>query len=257
MEAKTKLWLKENLTDGEKSALSVLLPLGALTVDMAEAIRRGNAEEIVYCTEEAVLLRHACGICMLWAKSAGAGELALAALNGGDEYLGMSCCVAHGPAAKDAIAVLTKLYVEPPCVQFCRYSKEKLPLRNESSVRALELDDLDIVNATYKLGDPEHNRERIENGLMFGLEVDGELAAFMGFHMDGSTGMLEVLPRFRRRGLGTELENFMHDLHIDRGWVPYGHVYTDNEASLAMQRKIGLECASELIYWTYRTDIKW
>ncbi|MFQ7452543.1 MAG: GNAT family N-acetyltransferase [Flavonifractor plautii] len=37
---------------------------------------------------------------------------------------------------------------------------------------------------------------------MLGAFVDGTLAGFAGFHGEGSIGLLEVLPAYRRRGLG-------------------------------------------------------
>ena len=228
----------------------------ALTVDMEQACLRGNVEKVICCDETAVLLKHRCGIYMLWARTADAGRKAIGMLGSDDPlYHGMRCCVTHGKAARDAVAAETKLYIEKPCIQFCRYSKEKLPLAGIGRVRELALSDLPVVLATYRKSTEEHLRKAIEKGEMFGIELDGELAAFVGMHQDGSVGMLEVLPKFRRRGIGTELESYMHNMHIDRGWVPYGQVYTDNAASLGMQAKFGLIKASEPVWWAYRTDI--
>ena len=239
------------------SALSTLEPIGALTIDMQEAIRRGNAE-LIYADERAVFLRHSCGVFMLWCADVPSGERALdeqkkRLADGADEYLGMFLCVAHGEAAKQAVLGKTKLTVETPCIQFCRFSKEKLPMKNIGSIRQLTLSDLDEVNAHYDMGEG-HNERAISAGLVYGLELDGKLAGFIGMHPEGSVGMLEVFPEYRRMGLGTELESFMHNLHIERGWIPYGHVYTDNAASLEMQAKFGLTRSNDLIWWTFPPD---
>lgn len=239
-----------------RRAEEVLRPLGALTVDMQQACVRGNAEKIVLCDENAVLLKHRCGVHMLWARTEADGARAIESIGSDDPlYRGMRLCVAHGAAARDAVAAETKLNIDAPCVQFCRYSKEKLPIKGLGTIRMLNLSDLPVVNATYRMADAEHMEETIRAGLMFGVELDGELAAFVGMHWEGSVGMLEVLPKFRRRGIGTELESYMHNMHIDRGWVPYGQVYTDNAASLGMQGKFGLDRSSDYIWWTFRPDI--
>ena len=51
------------------------------------------------------------------------------------------------------------------------------------------------------IGGLEHIRQAIGAG-MLGAFVDGTLAGFAGFHGEGSIGLLEVLPAYRRRGLG-------------------------------------------------------
>lgn len=269
----------QDLTAAQERALSVLSPLGALTIDMQEAIRRTNAE-LLFADEGAVLLRHRCGVFMLWCKDKPSGERALDSLkdgregvkadeaneaneadeagelNGSAENLGMRLCVAHGEAAKEAILSKTKLKADEPCIQFCRFSKEKLPLRGLGSIRQLDMGDLEAVNAHYGMGDAEHNARAIREGLVYGIEIEGRLAGFIGMHFEGSVGMLEVFPEYRRMGLGTELESYMHNLHIDKGWIPYGQVYTDNAGSLQMQAKFGLTKSHEHILWTFPPDME-
>ena len=41
--------------------------------------------------------------------------------------------------------------------------------------------------------------------MFFGAFVDGQLAGFVGEHSEGSMGMLEIFPAYRRRGLGYSL----------------------------------------------------
>lgn len=239
-----------------RRAEAVLRPLGALTVDMQQACVRGNAEKVEFCDENAVLLKHRSGIYMLWAKTEADGVRALESLESDDPlYRGMRLCVAHGRAALDAVIHTTQLTYDKACIQFCRYSKQKLPLEGIGTIRLLTRKDLPVVAETYKHMTEDRIARAIDEGLMYGLELDGELAAFIGWHSEGSCGMLEVMKKYRRRGIGTELEGYMHNLHIDRGWVPYGQVYTDNEASLSMQTKFELDRSSDYIWWTFRPDM--
>ena len=69
--------------------------------------------------------------------------------------------------------------------------------------------------------------------------------------------MLEVLPAFRRRGIGTALEIALHNLALSRGWTPYGQIRVRNEASLKLQEALGMVLSDpdgDVLYWMYETN---
>ena len=94
----------------------------------------------------------------------------------------------------------------------------------------------------------EHIRERIAYGMIGGL-LDGQLAGFAGIHQEGTVGMLEVLPEFRRHGLAEVLEAEAINLQLEKHRLPYGHIRVGNEASKALQRKLGLTLDDNPMYW--------
>ena len=61
----------------------------------------------------------------------------------------------------------------------------------------------------------------------------------MGTLTSGDT-MLEVFPPYRRRGWARALEGAKINQHLSLGYVPWGQVWPDNVASLALQRSLGL-----------------
>ena len=63
--------------------------------------------------------------------------------------------------------------------------------------------------------------------------------------------MLEVLPKFRRLGIGSALEIALHNLALSRGWTPYGQIYTTNDASRKLQDSLGMVVSDGAIYWMY------
>ena len=65
-------------------------------------------------------------------------------------------------------------------------------------------------------------------------------------------GILEVPPEHRRRGLAMALEGWLIRWHLERGWTPFCHVYEDNPASHALQKKLGLTPAPEQVVWLHR-----
>jgi ribosomal protein S18 acetylase RimI-like enzyme len=80
----------------------------------------------------------------------------------------------------------------------------------------------------------------LERGLVLGGFEAGRLCAFVGEHPEGAIGMLEVFPEQRRRGWATALESAKINEQLDRGLVPWGEVWPDNRASIALQEKLGL-----------------
>lgn len=234
--------------DTVSQAMHMLNSLGTLTVDMHEAFVRGNVSTLFYCSNEAILLQQNCGLYMLWAANKDSGLTALRYAN--DD---MDCCVAHGKASLDAISEFKPSFtIDPPCLQYCLATRALRPLSGIANIRPLRVNEAEFVVEHYAMEDDiEHVRNLIHDGKMFGAEVDGELAAFIGFHRDGSSGMLEVMPEFRRKGIGTELETFFQNYQLEKGWMPYGHVYLTNTASLKMQSKLGLAVSADCIWWVF------
>lgn len=62
-------------------------------------------------------------------------------------------------------------------------------------------------------------------------------------------GMLEILPSFRRRRYAAQLEAFLIAAALKEGRTPYCHVVDGNEASLHLQRKMGLTCTRLPAIW--------
>lgn len=120
------------------------------------------------------------------------------------------------------------------------------------TLRPLTPDDLEFVVANYhNPGAYEtHIRGRLAEG-MIGAEVNGELAGFVGVHQEGCMGLLEVVPKFRRMGLAEALEAAIIRQQVGRGRFPYAHIRTGNEASIALQKKMGMEFLERKVYWLF------
>lgn len=108
-----------------------------------------------------------------------------------------------------------------------------------------------VAEAYYPEGEEWIGRN-IEKGLLYGLFENGELAAFAGFHREGSMGMLHVLGEYRRKGYGEALEKFVINRALSAGSIPYCHVYTSNNASIQLQRKLGLTEGMRPVWWLWK-----
>lgn len=142
------------------------------------------------------------------------------------------------------------------------YAGEHIDLPEaELTIRTMEAGDTDFLARHYHMpgttaADFEIIRaymvERVSSGTMFGVFQAGEIVGFAGNHDEGSIGMLTVLPQFRRRGLGKYLEQVAISRALSRGDIPFGQIAPDNEASLALQRSLGMTISEELVCWMDR-----
>jgi len=115
----------------------------------------------------------------------------------------------------------------------------------------LDASHTDFVFENYsRAWSKEHTKMLLSRGLIYGAYMDGALAGFVGRHTEGSMGMLEVLPAFRRKGLGQDLERFIIDVVLNENKTPYAHIVLGNDISLKLQNKIdGIALADKLVSW--------
>ena len=232
----------------EEKALEILVRDEVSNIDMAEGLRRGTMEAL-YAENGTVLLRTKERFLTFFVtdNEDDAREALLA-------HPEIFACVAHGELARDMLKETLGLLCDTPCRQYAYMSKQKPELDPRFTYRVLEAGDADYVRSHYKPG-YEDIDAAIAAGRIVGAEVEGKLAGFIGMHGEGSVGMLEVDPAYRRLGLGTALERFMFAKHIDEGRIAYGQVFVTNDGSLALQKNVGVEMGKNLVWWMFKEDM--
>lgn len=112
-------------------------------------------------------------------------------------------------------------------------------------------EELAFIRAHYdKLTDEELNEIHKRHDLFVG-RWNGQVVGFIGNHLEGSMGLLEVVPEFRKQGFGTILECHMIKHMLEKNLIPYCQVETWNDESLALQKKLGMEVSNEKVYWLF------
>lgn len=129
------------------------------------------------------------------------------------------------------------------------YTGDMIKTDAECIIRA-DIGDLQLI-AAHSDEDVKYLAERIAAGCMWEIREEGRLAGFIGMHEAGSIGMLQVLPEFRRKGIGARLLSFAVQRQLDRGSIPYMHVVDGNAASTALQRSIGAVKCTAPALWVY------
>lgn len=112
--------------------------------------------------------------------------------------------------------------------------------------------DVPFVAAHYsELDMPELMQIAADGELFVGCGGQGERVGFVGRHLEGSMGLLHVLPEHRRMGYGAELERFMIARMLEKGLIPYCQFEIHNAASRSLQRSLGLRITDTEIRWLY------
>ncbi len=122
----------------------------------------------------------------------------------------------------------------------------------EAELRLMDESHLPFMAEHYHAGiEKEYLAERLRNGHVLGAFVDGRPAGFIGIHDEGAVGMLEIAPEYRRRGIARALETEIINRQVRRGLIPYMQIRTDNQASLALQRLLGVTLAATPTAWLF------
>lgn len=157
--------------------------------------------------------------------------------------------------AKDIIKKYN-LKTEEKCINALYLKEEKLENRLEENEEIINLDMgyLKDITDLYKVVDEEYIKWELENNKIFGIFEDGNLAGFIAEHKEGSIGILEIFENYRNRKLGTKLLKFMVNRALDNGYIPFSQIYTDNEISKNLHKKLGFTVDSNydnINYWIH------
>ena len=216
-----------------------------LHANMLEVLRRGSADALI-AEERGVLLHDTgCGAWMLAAEPDVAEDFLDQVPEGCDLFVG------HDMAYFDLARARFGLQEREIC--WSAAYLDKVPLSVPAFGGELRLLDRSwapwvLAHYSHAFADLDYMERAVDRGII-GAFVEGQPAGFVGFHDEGSIGMLEVLPAYRRRGLGEVLQRAAINLALERGQIPFGQVIDGNTASLALQRKLGMAISETTLFW--------
>ncbi len=220
----------------EQAAIAYLNQEPLWHMDMLEALKRGRGE-VVYFEGQTVLIRRKerPDFYLLTSEGPAAAEAAFA---------GRStpwCVMARGPGVSERMEARFGLVRTLTCANVAYLKTERLVWDCPGLViRPFRVEELPAFSAHYTRETADQAREHIEKGELFASEYEGRLAGFMGLHMDGSMGLLQVFPEYRKLGIGRAIEIYSINFCLDKGWTPYGQVRVDNEKSFSLQEHLGM-----------------
>lgn len=226
-------------------AIQYLMKNQLLHMGMIEPIRR-NSVDILYADMDGVFIKE---------QKSNAYMISVKNFEKGQELLkGISKCnliVSHQKYMVDYILNRFELGQKLECVQVAYMDKTKLDIDEGLEIRKLEQNQVELILEHYDKLSKNEIKIILENGNLFGGYRNGILIGFIGNHLEGSIGILEVFPQYRRLGYGTTLESYIVNQMLEKDLVPFGQVEVSNKKSIALQKKLGFKISEESLYWIY------
>lgn len=217
-------------------------------VGMLQVIYRGTAQ-IIEANEQGVLLRDE--ISEVYMLSTTEDTQGIAWMK---EHLTKENCSIMQVTSKGCMEFAKKAYGfknSLDCKQMV-YSKKE-PVTYKARLKIVEPNEVQfqqIWNVYDAISYEELCKIRERHQLFVAL-YEGEMVGFIGSHLEGSIGLLKVLPEHRRRGYGLEMESYMINQFLEWGYIPFVQVEVGNKQSEALQVKLELETSDEYVYWIY------
>lgn len=138
------------------------------------------------------------------------------------------------------------------CSNVVYLKKEPPRIQTDLELRPLPDDMAQTVSRHYHLYNLEEIQDFIRQGSLLGGYRKETLVGFLGWHEEGSMGMLYVFEQYRRQGYAYAMEALQIKGMLSQGKLPYGQVAVGNDASLALQRRLGFSIADRTVSWLYR-----
>ncbi|MFT3740658.1 MAG: GNAT family N-acetyltransferase [Breznakibacter sp.] len=229
----------------ENKAISYLLQNRPLHTAMLEAIHRHRAN-LFYARHDGVLLQETnSGTYMLSVNGFETGKKLM------DDVPQCKLVLLHQECMVQHVAQKYGLSQKLECVQASYMGTDILRATQELEIKPLDIRHKQIMMQHYDKLPENEIVEILNSGSVFGGYKDGVLIGFIGTHLEGSVGLLNVFPPHRRLGYGEALECYMVNLTLEKGWIPFAHIETNNSKSIALQKKLGLTVSKESIYWLF------
>lgn len=226
-------------------AITYLIKNPLLHMGMIEAIRRDTVD-ILYAEIDGVLLKE---------QKSNAYMLSVDNFEKGHELINsiLKCnlIVAHQKFMVDYISNRFGLTEKLECVQVVYMGKNKLDVKQELEIRQLGHNQIEVILKHYDKLSKNEIRSILKNGNLFGGYKNGTLIGFVGNHLEGSIGILEIFPQYRRLGYGAMLESYIVNKMIERDLIPFAQIEANNKNSLSLQRKLGFSISKDRLYWMF------
>ena len=214
-----------------------------LNVSIVDPINRGTAE-VLYASDECVMVRDKLsGVIMLQTENIGLADRLLGTIPENTTHI-----VAHNISLAELVEEKLGYKKRVPCNQAV-YSKQPFTIdKGKLEIRLMREEDAPEASAMY-FNSQENASEHIKTGLIYCGLNRGKIAAMIGRHYEGSMGLLVVKEEYRRQGFGEIMEKFLINSLLEKGMTPYCQIIVGNNASLSLQRKLGLDVSENLLYW--------
>jgi len=108
----------------------------------------------------------------------------------------------------------------------------------------------DFIRQNYStLVDEKYLQSRIQTNVFIGAFDQDKIVGFAGIHDEGSIGFVEVIAKYRRKGIARMLETYMINEALKKNELIYLQVELENTVSMRFHEKLGFKRADDIITW--------
>jgi len=215
--------------------------------DMIDSLASGRAT-ILSSGPMGVLLLTENGTHMVAALNPSAAEELVETMAAG--WSASPLVVAHDEFSATILGELYGFDRVTPCWSSALVGQAPAPIeRADLHIETLGQEWSSTIAELYWMDDLAYVCERIDARVMLGAFRGDTLLGFVGRHQEGAIGMLEVLPEHRRQGVAEYLMTHLIDQIINEGRTPYDHIIVGNQASVALQLKLGFTISQRVLRW--------
>lgn len=221
-------------------------------IDMIEPIRRGQGK-VIYESENGVVMYEKNSDTMFFSV-ADFGEFKEQVDK--LDFSTFSLAVTHSKKQAEYISSIVSFPEQMEVYQYV-YTGGHIDFAENHFIRLADKnndDEVRFIASHYSgVSGYDYTRSRVDEGNVYvKLSENNEIMGFVGFHEEGSMGILEVMQEYRRQGIATELMGFIIKEAKRRGYVPFSQAETDNYKSMALHEKMGMTRAENPVYWLIR-----
>ncbi len=117
-------------------------------------------------------------------------------------------------------------------------------------IRKIGMEYYDFIRQNYStLVDEKYLQSRIQTNVFIGAFDQDKIVGFAGIHDEGSIGFVEVIAKYRRKGIARMLETYMINKALKKNELIYLQVELENTVSMRFHEKLGFKRADDIITW--------
>ena len=117
-------------------------------------------------------------------------------------------------------------------------------------IRKIGMEYYDFIRQNYStLVDEKYLQSRIQTNVFIGAFDQDKIVGFAGIHDEGSIGFVEVIAKYRRKGIARMLETYMINEALKKNELIYLQVELENTVSMRFHEKLGFKRANDIITW--------
>lgn len=227
-----------------EKAIGYLLEDSLSYIDMIEPLRRGTADIIYAENDGVVIYEQNSQVCMVTMQELEKCQSII-------DFEKYQIFAVHQPNISEWIQQKGNFSHSFEAYQAV-YRKKETIVDCFDTIKVLTCDYTDQICQNYKaMNDRKYIETLIDRKQLWGIFDNGVLAGFIGEHLEGSMGLLEVFPEYRRKGYGYKLESYLINRFLQLNEIPFCQMMTDNVKSLALQQKIGMDISEQTTIWLF------